>query len=109
MTHILVRAECRDNEKRVGITPLEAKNLLKMGINVSIEESNSRIIPISRYRDVGCEIVEENSWPNAPLETIIFGLKELPEYPFPLKHRHIMFGHAFKAVSYTHLTLPTKA
>ena len=96
MTHILVRAECRDNEKRVGITPLEAKNLLKVGFKVSIEESKSRIIPISKYRDVGCEIVEENSWPNAPLETIIFGLKELPEYPFPLKHRHIMFGHAFK-------------
>jgi len=96
MTHILVRAECRDNEKRVGITPLEAKNLLKLGIKISIEESKSRIIPISKYRDVGCEIVEENSWPNAPLETIIFGLKELPEYPFPLKHRHIMFGHAFK-------------
>ena len=96
MTHILVRAECRDNEKRVGITPLEAKNLLKLGFKVSIEESKSRIIPISKYRDVGCEIVEENSWPNAPLETIIFGLKELPEYPFPLKHRHIMFGHAFK-------------
>tara|TARA_B100000927_G_scaffold8403_1_gene6856 strand:- start:257 stop:943 length:687 start_codon:yes stop_codon:yes gene_type:complete len=96
MTHILVRAECRDNEKRVGITPLEAKNLLKLGFKVSIEESKSRIIPISKYRDVGCEIVKENSWPNAPLETIIFGLKELPEYPFPLKHRHIMFGHAFK-------------
>ena len=96
MTHILIRAESRDNEKRVGITPLEAKNLLKQGIKVSIEESNSRIIPISKYRDVGCEIVEEKSWPNAPLETIIFGLKELPEDPFPLKHRHIMFGHAFK-------------
>ena len=96
MTHILIRAECRDNEKRVGITPLEAKNLLEKGIKVSIEKSNSRIIPISEYRDVGCEIVEEKSWPNAPQETIIFGLKELPEDPFPLKHRHIMFGHAFK-------------
>ena len=96
MTHILIRAECRDNEKRVGITPLEAKKLLQKGINVSIEKSNSRIIPISKYRDVGCEIVEEKSWPNAPMETIIFGLKELPEDPLPLKHRHIMFGHAFK-------------
>ena len=72
MTHILIRAECRENEKRVGITPLEARNLLEKGIKVSIEESNSRIIPTSKYRDVGCEIVEENSWPNAPLETIIF-------------------------------------
>ena len=29
MTHILVRSECRENEKRVGITPLEAEHLLK--------------------------------------------------------------------------------
>ena len=96
MTHILVRAECRENEKRVGITPLEAAHLLKKGIKVSVEDSNSRIIPSSKYRDVGCEIIKEKSWPNAPLETIIFGLKELPDEPFPLKHRHIMFGHAFK-------------
>ena len=48
MTHILVRAECRENEKRVGITPLEAAHLLKKGINVSIEDSNSRIIPSSK-------------------------------------------------------------
>ena len=46
MTHILVRAECRDNEKRVGITPLEAKNLIKKGIKISIEENKSRIITI---------------------------------------------------------------
>ena len=70
MTHILVRAECRDNERRVGITPLEAKNLLKKGIKVSIEESNSRIIPISKYRDVGCEIVEEKSWPKWPKQNL---------------------------------------
>ena len=37
MTHILVRSECRENEKRVGITPLEAEHLLKKGIKVSIE------------------------------------------------------------------------
>ena len=59
MTHILVRAECRENEKRVGITPLEAEHLQKKGIKVSIEDSNSRIIPSSKYRDVGCEIIEE--------------------------------------------------
>ena len=103
MTHILVRSECRENEKRVGITPLEAEHLLKKGIKVSIEHSNSRIIPSSKYRDVGCKIIEEKSWPNAPLETIIFGLKELPDEPFPLKHRHIMFGHAFKGLSLIHI------
>jgi saccharopine dehydrogenase (NAD+, L-lysine-forming) len=40
--------------------------------------------------------VGENTWPDAPKEAIIFGLKELPEDGTPLIHRHIMFGHAFK-------------
>ena len=38
----------------------------------------------------------ENTWPDAPNDAIIFGLKELPENGTPLIHRHVMFGHAFK-------------
>jgi len=97
MTHILIRAETRKNEERVGITPIGVKKLIKKGIKVSIEESESRIIPISEFEKVGCSVLKENSWSKAPSDTIIFGLKELPEDPFKLKHRHIMFGHAFKA------------
>ena len=96
MKHILIRAETRDNERRVGITPIEAKQLIKGGFQVSIEESKGRIIPVSEYIKVGCTVLPENSWINAHSDTIIFGLKELPEDPYPLEHRHIMFGHAFK-------------
>lgn len=96
MTHLWVRAEQRDNEDRVGLTPEGAAALIAKGIRVSVEESRSRIIPIDGYRDAGCEIVPENSWPSAPQDAIIFGLKELPEDGTPLPHRHIMFGHAFK-------------
>ncbi len=38
----------------------------------------------------------EASWPDAPEDAIIFGLKELPEEDTPLRHRHILFGHAYK-------------
>ena len=96
MTSILIRAETRKNEKRVGITPIGAKKLIEKGIKVSIEESKERIIPTSDFHKVGCEVVRENSWSKVPSDTIIFGLKELPEYPFKLEHRHIMFGHAYK-------------
>lgn len=96
MTHLWVRAEQRDNEDRVGLTPEGAAALIGAGIQVSVEESGSRIIPIEGYRDAGCEIVTENSWPSAPQDAIIFGLKELPDNGTPLPHRHIMFGHAFK-------------
>ena len=94
--HILIRSETRKNEERVGITPIGAKKLIKKGIKVSIEESRTRIIPISEFVKVGCEVLKENSWSKASSDTIIFGLKELPEYPLKLRHRHIMFGHAFK-------------
>jgi saccharopine dehydrogenase (NAD+, L-lysine-forming) len=96
MTHLWVRAEQRPNEDRVGLTPEGAKALLDAGIRVTVEESSVRAIPLQGYIDVGCEIAPENTWPTAPAEAIIFGLKELPEDGTPLPHRHIMFGHAFK-------------
>ncbi|WP_170447578.1 saccharopine dehydrogenase [Ruegeria arenilitoris] len=96
MTHLWVRAEQRPNEERVGLTPEGAARLIAAGIRVTVEESHVRAIPIDGYRDAGCEIAPENSWPDAPLDAIIFGLKELPEDGTPLPHRHIMFGHAFK-------------
>ncbi|MDM7932564.1 saccharopine dehydrogenase [Tabrizicola sp.] len=96
MTHLWVRAEQRPNEERVGITPEGAAALVKAGIRVTVEDSSVRAIAIEGYRAAGCEIAAENSWPEAPIEAIIFGLKELPEDGTPLTHRHIMFGHAFK-------------
>jgi saccharopine dehydrogenase (NAD+, L-lysine-forming) len=96
MTHLWVRAEQRPNEDRVGLTPEGAKALMSGGIKVTVEESAVRAIPLQGYIDAGCEIAAENSWPSAPADAIIFGLKELPEDGTPLPHRHIMFGHAFK-------------
>lgn len=96
MTHLWVRAEQRENEDRVGLTPQGAVDLKKAGIRVTVERSSVRAIPLQGYIDAGCEIAPENSWPTAPLDAIIFGLKELPEDGTPLVHKHIMFGHAFK-------------
>jgi saccharopine dehydrogenase (NAD+, L-lysine-forming) len=96
MTHLWVRAEQRPNEERVGLTPEGAASLIAAGIRVTVEESHARAIPIDGYKNAGCEIAPENSWPDAPLDAIVFGLKELPEDGTPLPHRHIMFGHAYK-------------
>ena len=94
--HLWVRAEQRPHEERVGLMPEGVAALKAAGIRVSVEESSVRAIPIDGYRAAGAEIVAENSWPQAPADAIIFGLKELPEDGTPLTHRHIMFGHAFK-------------
>lgn len=96
MTHLWVRAESRDNEERVGITPQGAAKLIAAGFRVTVEESTQRILPLADYVAVGCAVAPEFSWPQAPDDAIIFGLKELPSDGSPLRHRHIMFGHAYK-------------
>ena len=99
MTHLWVRAEQRPNEERVGLTPEGTEALIEAGLRVTVEDSSVRAIPIDGYRAAGAEIAAENSWPEAPEDAIIFGLKELPEDGTPLRHRHIMFGHAYKGQS----------
>lgn len=96
MTHLWVRAEQRPNEDRVGLTPEGAKALLDAGLRVTVEESAVRAIPMAGYVEAGVEVAPENAWPDAPEDAIIFGLKELPEDDTPLRHKHIMFGHAYK-------------
>ncbi|MEM8538619.1 MAG: saccharopine dehydrogenase, partial [Pseudomonadota bacterium] len=96
MSHLWLRAETRDHEKRVGLTPQGAAKLIATGMQVTVEDSAQRIIPTAEYAQAGCAIVDEGAWPDAPEDAIIFGLKELPEDGKPLRHNHIMFGHAYK-------------
>lgn len=96
MTHLWVRAEQRDHETRTGLTPDGARRLLAAGVKVTIEESATRVIPDADYAAAGCAMAPSHSWPEAPPDAVIFGLKELPDDGTPLPHRHIMFGHAFK-------------
>lgn len=96
MTHIWIRAEQRDNETRVGITPEGSRALLDQGFQVTVEESPTRVIADGEYAAAGCTMAPQHSWPSAPEDAVIFGLKELPDNGMPLPHRHIMFGHAFK-------------
>lgn len=96
MTHLWIRAEQRNDEQRVGITPEGVAELQSAGVQVTVEESRQRAIPIADYAATGCAIAPEATWVAAPDDAIIFGLKELPDDNTPLRHRHIMFGHAYK-------------
>ena len=96
MTHVWIRAESRANEDRVGMTPDGVAALMARGFRVTVEDSPRRVIPTAGYVDAGASIAPEGSWPTAPDAAIIVGLKELPEDGTPLRHRHIMFGHAYK-------------
>ena len=96
MVHLWVRSESRANEQRTGITPDSVGALLAQGFRITVEESPHRILPIDDFAKAGAQIAPQDSWPEAPADAIIFGLKELPEDGTPLRHRHIMFGHAYK-------------
>ncbi len=45
---------------------------------------------------VGCQMAESGTWPSAPKDAVIIGLKELPESDAPLVHRHVYFAHCYK-------------
>lgn len=96
MPHIWVRAEERPMEQRVGLSPEGAKALLAAGYTVTVEQSQSRAIPIEGYAQAGAQIAPEFSWREAPSDVIVLGLKELNNDGPDLRHRHIMFGHAYK-------------
>lgn len=96
MAHIWVRAEQRAFEQRVGLTPTGAAALMAAGHHVTVEQSPSRAIGIEGYAAAGCTLAAAHSWVNAPQDAVIFGLKELNEDGPDLRHRHIMFGHAYK-------------
>ena len=68
-----------------------------MGMNITVEASDKRCFSMDDYAKAGCQIADGASWPGAPRDAFILGLKELPQTKEAFVHRHIMFGHAFKA------------
>jgi len=95
-THLWLRAEFKPSERRTPLTPSDAAILVKSGIKVSVEKSDMRIYPNDTYEEAGCVMVSPATWPDAPDNAFILGIKELPPEPFPIKHNHIYFAHVFK-------------
>lgn len=97
---LLLRAEQKPLEHR-SFSPAVIKSLVEAGYPVSVERNPSdpnftRIFNDDEYVAAGATLVPTGSWPNAPQDTIILGLKELPEEEFPLKNNFIHFAHCYK-------------
>lgn len=96
-TTLHLRSETKPLEYRSALTPTTAKALLDAGYAVNIERSPLRIFEDAEFEKVGATLVPTGSWPDAPADHIIIGLKELPENEtFPLKHTHVQFAHCYK-------------
>ena len=118
-----LRAETKPQETRTPVTPAGVKELIAAGNDIVVESAGHHtrrgtptappsLSPVpgtspcprphadDEYVAAGAKLVPAGSWPEAPKETIILGLKELPEPAsealVPLKHQHIMFAHVYK-------------
>lgn len=96
MTEFWLRAEVRVDEQRVALMPREVALLRAAGHGVTVEECPRRAVPVAAYRAEGATIMPAGAWENAPPDRVIIGLKELPDAPADLTHRHIFFAHCFK-------------
>ncbi|MFF1267144.1 saccharopine dehydrogenase [Streptomyces anulatus] len=97
MLRIWMRGESRQTERRAALTPEDARKLVARGVHLTVEESPQRVFPAHAYAEAGCAIAPQGSWTNRCPETdIVLGLKELPDEPADLIHRHVFFGHAYK-------------
>ncbi|MEU3336497.1 saccharopine dehydrogenase [Streptomyces sp. NPDC006668] len=94
--HLWLRHEDRTTERRTPIVPSDARRLVEAGVTLTVEESPQRIFPIEEYEAAGCAVAPSGTWVSAPRDAVILGLKELPDGPAELTHRHIFFGHAYK-------------
>ena len=90
---IHLRAETKPHEERAALTPTTTFALLAAGFKVNVERSTQSIFRDEEYSAIGANLVPSGSWPSAPEDHIILGLKELPEEDFPLKHTHVQFAH----------------
>ncbi|MFD9329742.1 saccharopine dehydrogenase [Streptomyces sp. NPDC060065] len=94
--HLWLRHETRTTERRTPVVPADARRLVESGVLLTVEESPQRVFPIEAYEEAGCRVAETGSWVSAPSDAVVLGLKELPDEPAALAHRHVFFGHAYK-------------
>jgi saccharopine dehydrogenase (NAD+, L-lysine forming) len=94
METLWLRVETELNERRTPVIPVHAGILVRNGYRVCVEASKERMFRDSAYRKQGCILVEKGSWRFANRDTLILGIKELPDGSFPLRHRHFYFAHA---------------
>ena len=109
------RSEDKKLEHRSALTPNTVRKLLEKRFAVNVEKSPVRIFEDREFEEAGATLVETGSWPNAPADHFIIGLKELLEEECAsfslsvrctdadmlfvivgLKHTHIQFAHCYK-------------
>ena len=84
------------------MTPATVRKLLDKGFIVNVERSPVRIFEDKEFEDVGATMVPTGSWPDAPQDHIIIGLKELPEEECTLSRSNSSESWTDKAYGQSH-------
>ena len=98
-TPLWIRSEARETERRAPVVPADAHRLVDAGFDVVVERSSQRVFADQEYAEAGARLEPTGSWVDAPDDAYVVGIKELPEEPEALRHRHVFFAHAFKGQS----------
>ena len=93
---LMLRAEARETERRAPLVPRDAAALVSEGARVRVERSDRRVFPDAGYERAGCALVDPGTWTEAPPDTLVLGVKELPEDPGILTGTHAHFAHLYK-------------
>lgn len=72
-----LRSETKPLEHRSALTPTVVRKLLDKHFTVKVERSPERIFDDAEFEAAGASLVPEGSWPDAPEDHIIIGLKEV--------------------------------
>jgi alpha-aminoadipic semialdehyde synthase len=91
----IVREEKNKWERRVAVTPKEAKSLVEQGFKVVVQPSTTRCFTQKEYEDVGATFQEDLSECN-----VIIGVKEVPIENLIADKLYVFFSHIIKAQDY---------
>ena len=104
---IYLRNEINPDEYRTPITPRDVGILIRYGYCIYVQNSNHRIYSNDEYAIYGAIITDIPWYDLQTKNTIIIGLKDLPELHKLNNHTHIFFAHCFQEQSGSALILNT--
>ena len=79
-TTLHLRSETKPLEHRSALTPNVVRKLVEKNFAVNVERSPERIFDDAEFEHAGATLVPEGSWPQAPKDHIIIGLKEVRSF-----------------------------
>lgn len=96
MKSVFIRRELNQNEKRTPLIPEDVKHLIANNITVYVQTSEHRIYKDESYKTAGACLTDDPWFNEKYNQTLIIGLKELPNLEKLQNHKHMYFSHSYK-------------